>query len=291
MTAIFSWQQAEELAAAHMRSIGFLDAVRTREGADGGLDVVSGNAVAQVKHHQAKTGAPDVQRLRGAGHKYPHLIFYSSAGYTAAAIATADDCGVSLFTYTETNEVTPVNPRAEQLHSREVSMEMMTAALNEGRRIVLRTRAWNSAVAAFSDVLSAELASIQAEAERQQAVADAGGDVPPQSASALQQRYEELMLDTAFIREYMTTYQQPLRVKMNAFNDAIEYMADHPGPGLPHVQELVADYNQQLHELRDDVETRRPELVTRAHGALKRFLESDDESALGLREAGLTAEL
>src|SRR5687767_13674031 len=112
---VFSWQMAEELAAAHMRSIGFPDARRTRDGADGGIDVTATSAVAQVKYQTAPVGGPAIQRLRGAAHRVKHAIFYASNGYTAAALATANETDVALFTYTETNKVTPANDTARRM--------------------------------------------------------------------------------------------------------------------------------------------------------------------------------
>lgn len=106
---------AEELAVAHMRHLGFADARRTAAGADGGLDVLATGAVAQVKHHAQPVGAPDVQRLRGAGHGATHAVFYSRSGYTAAAFAFAQVSNVALFAFTSTNVITAVNDHAERL--------------------------------------------------------------------------------------------------------------------------------------------------------------------------------
>ena len=103
---------AEELAAAHMRQLGFLDAKRTKAGADGGIDVVSADAVAQVKFLSHPVGSPDVQRLKGAAHEVEHAIFYSSSGYSEAAATWAQGAGVALFAYDTRNSVSPVNAAA-----------------------------------------------------------------------------------------------------------------------------------------------------------------------------------
>lgn len=62
---IDTWQDAEVLAAEHMRGIGFLDAHTTPPGVDGGIDVLAQRAVAQVKFHATPVGAPSVQQLAG----------------------------------------------------------------------------------------------------------------------------------------------------------------------------------------------------------------------------------
>lgn len=112
---IFTWSMAEELAVAHLRSIGFADAHRTGSGRDGGLDAVGTDVVAQVKNHAQPVGAPDVQRLRGAGHGTTHAVFYSRAGYTPAAQEFAGTAAVALFTFNAANVVTPANGNASAL--------------------------------------------------------------------------------------------------------------------------------------------------------------------------------
>lgn len=106
---------AEELAAGHMRSIGFADAKRTPEGVDGGIDVVASSAVAQVKSWDTAVGAPEIQRLRGAAHNIDHALFYSRSGYTVAARDAAAGSRVALFGFTALNEILPENSVAEEL--------------------------------------------------------------------------------------------------------------------------------------------------------------------------------
>lgn len=108
---------AEELAVGHLRSLGFADARRTPPGADRGIDAIASSAVAQVKHHSAPVGAPDVQRLRGAAHDRQHAVFYSGSGYTSQAIQFADGAGVALFSFDRTNRVSPVNDDTRRLTS------------------------------------------------------------------------------------------------------------------------------------------------------------------------------
>jgi hypothetical protein len=116
---VTSWQMAEALAAWHMRTIGFEGAAVTRAGADGGLDVVSNEAVAQVKHYSTSPiGAPAVQQLRGAANPSTRALFYSLSGFTKSAMAFADSANVALFHYDESGHVRPTNLAAERLEHR-----------------------------------------------------------------------------------------------------------------------------------------------------------------------------
>jgi hypothetical protein len=111
----FSWQMAELLASAHMVNLGFTDARTTQAGADGGIDIVSSRAAAQVKFLSQPVGSPDIQRLRGAAHGYENALFYSYSGYSKAAFATAEASEVALFDYTAQNTVFAANESAEKL--------------------------------------------------------------------------------------------------------------------------------------------------------------------------------
>jgi hypothetical protein len=69
-----------------MQANGYPDACLTPPGADGGIDVVSRDAVAQVKFHQKAVGLSEVQRLFGISQsvrKQP--LFFSLAGYSPKA--------------------------------------------------------------------------------------------------------------------------------------------------------------------------------------------------------------
>ncbi|SDF97118.1 Restriction endonuclease [Cellulosimicrobium cellulans] len=112
------WRDAEELAVWHMRRSGFPDAAVTGPGADKGIDVADTKrrAVAQVKHLGSPVGAPDVQRLVGAGHMASeYQLFYSLSGYTRQAVEYARGVGVCLFTYSIYGDVAPANEYARGL--------------------------------------------------------------------------------------------------------------------------------------------------------------------------------
>lgn len=111
-----SWQQAEEFAAWHMRSLGFDDARTTNAGRDGGIDVRSQDAVAQVKHYETSAiGRPAVQQLRGAAHEIPWALFYAQSGYSDLAVAYADQSRVALFEYSQDGRVRAANSGARYL--------------------------------------------------------------------------------------------------------------------------------------------------------------------------------
>lgn len=110
---VHSWEQAELAAAAWMRDWGFRDAHVTRRGSDGGVDVVSQDAVAQVKYEKKPTGRPAIQRLVGAAHgSAVDLYFFSLSGYTKEATAYGTRVGVALFSFAAEGTVHAVNTTA-----------------------------------------------------------------------------------------------------------------------------------------------------------------------------------
>lgn len=115
MDYITTPHQAELNAADQMKRWGFLDAVATTGGSDGGIDVRSSRALAQVKWKSGVTGRPDVQNLVGArGNGTQQLIFFSASGYSQQAINYADEMHVLLMTYDPLGEVEGVNQAAKR---------------------------------------------------------------------------------------------------------------------------------------------------------------------------------
>jgi hypothetical protein len=114
---IDSWRAAEDNAAAWMRFWGYSDAAVTPGGPDAGIDVRARAALAQVKWEAAQTGTPALQRLVGARRTDHHmaLLFFSGAGYSAPAVAYANDLDIALFKYALDGGMTPVNPPARRL--------------------------------------------------------------------------------------------------------------------------------------------------------------------------------
>ncbi|MFQ1000485.1 restriction endonuclease [Modestobacter sp. SSW1-42] len=115
---VTEWRTAEDVACAHMRSIGFTDARLSGGGRDGGLDVTSGLGVAQVKMQALPVSAPVVQQLRGAAPLAPYHLFYSTSGFTAAAMAAANEIGVRLYKVDADGGVVAANPLALSLARR-----------------------------------------------------------------------------------------------------------------------------------------------------------------------------
>lgn len=108
---------AERNAAEKMRELGNADAKATPVGPDGGLDVVSTRAVAQVKHHFNPVGRADLQRLFGArAHKTDlDLLFFSRSGYSRHAVEYAYAVGMVLFKYDLEGDLKPINEVAQNL--------------------------------------------------------------------------------------------------------------------------------------------------------------------------------
>lgn len=99
-----------------MREVLELGSVRlTRSGADGGIDVISAEAGAQVKHYAAAVGAPEVQQAKGAAHGSTHVLFFALSSYTKQAKDYAHAAGVALFSYTIYGDVIPTNVLAKNL--------------------------------------------------------------------------------------------------------------------------------------------------------------------------------
>ena len=110
---VTNWSDAERTAAAWMHAWGYEDARTGRGGADGGVDVTSRSALAQVKHTSAPTGRPALQRFVGArAHRTVQLLFFSSAGYSRPALAYAQRMDIALFQLSGTRQVHPVNEQA-----------------------------------------------------------------------------------------------------------------------------------------------------------------------------------
>lgn len=111
---VMSWQDAELMSADHMRHLRFDGVSLTPAGRDNGLDVIARTGAAQVKYHAAPTGAPEIQRLRGAADGFGARLFYATA-YTTEAFAATQALGVAAFQFTTSGDVVAVNRPAQQL--------------------------------------------------------------------------------------------------------------------------------------------------------------------------------
>lgn len=135
-----------------MRHWGFTDAQVTAGGADGGVDVRSTNAIAQVKFEAAQVGAPTVQRLVGARGVAHHqaLLFFSGAGYARPAVEYADMMGIALFQYRLDGSMVPVNGAASAVIEQAAAVAAENFPLDEVRRWADAARAKRNAEKAVS---------------------------------------------------------------------------------------------------------------------------------------------
>src|SRR5664280_2179437 len=101
LSYIQSARDAELNAADQMRYLGYTDATAMPVGPDGGIDVFSKNALAQVKWKRSVASRPDMQRLYGARGAQTHkqLYFFALAGYSRHAVEYANANNISLFVY------------------------------------------------------------------------------------------------------------------------------------------------------------------------------------------------
>lgn len=138
MQAVTDFHQAELNAAKAMRAWGFIDAVATTGGADGGLDVRSSRALAQVKWRSGKTGRPEVQQLYGARAAGNHqLFFFSKSGYTNEAKAYADSVGVALFVIDAAGGVAAANRHARPFVTKWWALPFVDVTLSEWAMLTL----------------------------------------------------------------------------------------------------------------------------------------------------------
>jgi phage-related minor tail protein len=115
---ITDWETAERVMCRVMVRLGFPDAALTGRGADGGIDIASIDAVAQVKFQQARIGRPPVQQIRGAAGRRRALFFaYGLEPYTRTAMEWAQSNRVLLFGYDAAGEIFPQNRAAKRLAS------------------------------------------------------------------------------------------------------------------------------------------------------------------------------
>jgi hypothetical protein len=107
------WEEAEKAVCEWMRHHGYPDAELTAGGPDGGVDIRSAVAVAQVKDQSRPVSAPLVQALFGiATCERRTPLLFSSDGFTPDARAFADRTGVALFDISFYGRISPANRHA-----------------------------------------------------------------------------------------------------------------------------------------------------------------------------------
>ncbi|GAA3513425.1 restriction endonuclease [Georgenia daeguensis] len=96
---VWTFSQVERLAAKVMRQFGARDAAVTRLSGDGGIDVESHYAVAQVKHWAARVPPAEITYFAEVAARAGKLaLFFSTSGYSPGAVRVADEGDVALFT-------------------------------------------------------------------------------------------------------------------------------------------------------------------------------------------------
>lgn len=109
-------RDAELYAAQVMTALGFTNAVATNVGADGGVDVESLEAVAQVKLEGRPSTSEQLQRLYGiSAHRELIPLFFSLNGYTSQALQWAEETGMALFESAYDGAISSRSTLAERL--------------------------------------------------------------------------------------------------------------------------------------------------------------------------------
>jgi hypothetical protein len=103
-------RDAEEVVSEWMIHFGFSDAKVTPIGPDAGIDVISSEAVVQVKMESVPTSRPAVQQLYGvAASKGLQPFFFALAGFTKDAVNWGTEQEIALFTFDYSGKPKAVN--------------------------------------------------------------------------------------------------------------------------------------------------------------------------------------
>lgn len=132
MQYISTPHEAELNAERVLKSWGYIDAVATTGGADGGIDVRSSKVLAQVKFRGSKAGRPELQNLVGARQGEPDktLMFFDYMGYSRDAVVYADAAGIGLYVYDLSGNVEPVNEAGRRLMAATLWARFTTALMS-----------------------------------------------------------------------------------------------------------------------------------------------------------------
>ena len=112
---IYCWEDAEALALEFLRYLGAADAELSREGADGGIDVTSSKALAQVKAHLNPVALEDVQRHFGICAAERKSALFFAMKYSREAERWSDEHHMALYTFDRAGKVVPVSNAAAEL--------------------------------------------------------------------------------------------------------------------------------------------------------------------------------
>jgi len=109
-------RDGEQTACEWMIFLGFSDAKLTKNGPDGGVDITSSRALAQVKMEARPIGPSVVQAIFGVSRLHEkRAIVFAQMGFSVAAEKFADQANVCLFEFDLQGAVRPVNRHAKGL--------------------------------------------------------------------------------------------------------------------------------------------------------------------------------
>lgn len=141
---IRSAEDAEHAAAQWMRAVGFSGIAVGRRGADGGIDVTSDQALAQVKAEAKPVGRPVLQAIYGLARARDKVaLTFALAGFTREALDFADEVGIALLRFDLDGEAVPLNATARGLASQlqeDNPFGVPDSYLGDGRQIHANAR-------------------------------------------------------------------------------------------------------------------------------------------------------
>lgn len=103
------WEDAERLAEMYLQYLRYTDARRTGAGSDGGVDVESARAVAQVKDQSNPVGRPLIQQLYGVAQSKRKKAFFFARRYAPQAVEWARENDVTLYQFNRAGEIKRVD--------------------------------------------------------------------------------------------------------------------------------------------------------------------------------------
>lgn len=143
---IRDWADAEKIAAEWVEWFGFGPASVTQATRDGGVDVVSATAVAQVKDYGRPCPAGPVREVAAIGHLEGKVaMIFARAGFTPDALDWGARAGVAMFGFDLQGTPTPHSPAAADLMDAPATSggkgieHLLNAAEEDDPLVVVRT--------------------------------------------------------------------------------------------------------------------------------------------------------
>ena len=86
----------EEYCTEWCHYLGYLDAVKTQNTRDGGIDIRASNMIAQVKYYASPVGVVPIRELNGVKNPGEEVLFFALNGFTPEARRFASERDVTL---------------------------------------------------------------------------------------------------------------------------------------------------------------------------------------------------